>query len=322
MAKLSLSVRIAASSIFVLSLFHTFFWAALAFWLQPDIGDQFPAQTLRPAHLILSAAGLPGILISIGLFRARNWSRIAALVVAALVLLFCVLGILITAVLAFGLFGLGLGVEVPRTGDSYYLWLAVFYLFVLVLALWWILLLSRRSVAAQFSGAQLAEASLVAKKPACPPPIALLGWLMIAISVLCALSWALILGKIPAMLFTHIFSPGTSKWIWAVNILLFLACGIGLLKLQRWSYTGAIALHAFWLVSMFVSQCSPLSDKYLELCLNALAPPDTFFHVGYHIGSRFASAVITAIPTALLIAGLFYYRRSFLKAVEDSRHGN
>lgn len=321
MAKLSLSVRIAASSIFVLGLFHTIFWAAIAFWLQPDIGDQFPAQTLRPVLLILSAAGLAGIFISIGLFRARNWSRIAAIALAAFVVFFCALGIVAPLFFFFGLAATtGVGVELPSKNDL--LRFVLVYATILTLAIWWIVLFSRKSVAAQFSSRTPLDAPAVPRKTSCPPPIALLAWLMIASSALCVVSWPLILGKIPAMLFTYIFSPGTSKWIWAVNILLFLACGIGLLKLQRWSYTGAIALHAFWLVSMFVSQCNPLSDKYLELCLNALAPPDTFFHVGYHIGSRFASAVITAIPTALLIAGLFYYRRSFLKAVEDSRHGN
>lgn len=145
---------------------------------------------------------------------------------------------------------------------------------------------------------------------------------MIISSGLSGLSWPLIVGKIPAMLFTHVFSMASSKWIWAANIVLFLVCGIGLLKLQRWSYTGTIALHIFWLVSMFVSQMSPLYDSYLRLCLNALEIPQTYPELSLPRFSPWLTATVSAIPAALLIAGLFYYRRSFLKAAEDSHRSS
>src|SRR5262249_22036861 len=146
---------------------------------------------------------------------------------------------------------------------------------------------------------------------ACPPPIALLAWLMIVSSALSAVSWPLILGRIPAMLFTHIFSPQASLWIWIANILFFLLCGIGLLKLQHWSYTGTIALHVFWLASPFVSQLSPQYPAYLQNCLSALEIQENYPGLNLLRFPQWISAVITALPTALLIAGLFYYRRSF-----------
>ena len=122
------------------------------------------------------------------------------------------------------------------------------------------------------------------------------------------------------MLFIHVFSMATSKWIWAANIVFFLICGLGLLKLQRWSYTGTIALHAFWLVSMFVSQMSPFYELYLRLCLNALEIPQTYPELSLPRSSPWLTAIVSAIPTALLIAGLFYYRRSFLKAAAEAGH--
>lgn len=320
MAKLTLGVRVAAASILILSFLHVFFLAALALSLQPGADVPSAVLPLRPALLIVSVAGLPGILIAIGLFRAKNWARIGALVVAVLVLLFCALGILVTVLLASGFFGLGLGIEIPTTNGSYFLGLALFYLFILSLALWWIFLFARKSVAAQFSGAQTVEASSGPKRPSCPPPIALLGWLMIVSSVLSALSWPLILGKIPAMLFTHIFSSTASEGIWAANVFLFLLCGVGLLRLQRWSYTATIALHGFWLVSLFVSQLSASYPQYLGACLAALQAEETTIYFIHFKSSPWVAAITTAIPTALLIAGLFYYRRSFLKAADDSRH--
>jgi len=141
---------------------------------------------------------------------------------------------------------------------------------------------------------------------------------MILTSALTALSWPLIFAKIPAMLFTHVFFLETSRWIWAANILLFVACGIGLLKLQRWSYNGTIALHGFWLVSLFISQVSPQFPAYLGSCYAALRLDQEatyFIHFNF---PPLISAIATAIPTALLIAGLFYYRPSFLKAANEA----
>jgi len=108
--------------------------------------------------------------------------------------------------------------------------------------------------------------------------------------------------------------------IWLANILLFAACGIGLLKLQRWSYDGTIALHLFWLVSLLTSQLSSNYQTYTLLCLKILDLGEAYPVLNRMHFPRWVSATTTAIPTALLIAGLFYYRRSFLQAVQTSRH--
>lgn len=316
MPRLTLAVRIAAGSIFILSLLHTILWLALAISLRSDPALELPYRFLRFLFVTFSLAGVAGALIAIELFRARNSARIAALVLGALVAVFCALGMLVAIGL---LFTAGSSVELYVHRSDFLLAFLV-YLVALSTALWWIILFSRKSVAAQFSSNANSVASPALKKPSCPPPIALLAWLMILTSVLCVLSWPVILSRIPAMLFTHVFSLETSKWIWAANILLFLFCGIGLLKLQRWSYTGTIALHSFWLVSPFVSQVSPRFPQYLGNCYAALqADQAATYFIHFNIPPLF-SALVTAIPTTLLIAGLFYYRRAFLKTVQDSHH--
>ncbi len=317
MPKLTLSVRIAAASLLLLSVFHSIFWTMLAVSSKANLPTEFPFNYFFPVFCAIAGAGISGVVVAVGLFRARNWARIAAIALAALVAFFCALSILVPVTLVFGFFlPTGFGIEIPSKTDM--IRLIFVYFFVFGLSIWWIFLFSRKSVAAQFSGSNAFASVDIPKKPACPPPIALLAWLMIISSALSALSWPLILGKIPAMLFTNVFSLNTSKWIWAANILLFLACGIGLLKLQRWSYTGAIVLHAFWLVSFFVSQLSPAYERYLSACLNALQFDQSTIVFIHLKSSPWVTALSTAIPTALLIAGLFYYRRSFLQAAAEA----
>ncbi len=318
MPKLTLAVRIAAGSILLFSLAHILFWGMLAFSTRANLPDTFPYNYFFSILCIFSGAGLFGGAIATGVFYARNWARIAALVLASLIAFFCVFAVFALIAISFGTLSTDLGIEIPQKSDL--IRVALAYLFIFSLALWWIILFSRKSVAAQFSTSISASAKTIPAKPACPPPIALLAWLMIFSSTLSALSWPLILGRIPAMLFTHIFSADTSKWIWAANIFLFLVCAVGLLKLHRWSYSATIVLHAFWLVSLFITQLSANYPRYLGACLAALQADETAVYFIHFTSSPWVAAGMTAIPTALLIAGLFYYRRAFRKAAADAGH--
>ncbi|HWZ98066.1 MAG TPA: hypothetical protein VN025_09915 [Candidatus Dormibacteraeota bacterium] len=319
MGQLKPSVRIAASSIFLLSLVHILFWAFLAVVLRKDLPLEFPYNYLIPIFWIIAAAGALGLLVALGIFQARNWARISAIALGVVVAFFCAFGMSVPLLIVFGALPLAtLGLDVRLKND--FVRLFVVYFLVFALAVWWIFLFSKKSTVAQFSTNAGSVAPAEPRKPACPPPIALLAWLMIVSGALSGLSWPLILERIPAMLFTHIFSVDASQWIWGVNIALFLACGIGLLKLQSWSYTGTVALHIFWLVSLFASQVSSGYESYMRICLNALEIPQNYPGLNLLRFPQWASALVTAIPTALLIAGLFYYRRSFNQAVADSRH--
>jgi hypothetical protein len=313
------AVRFAAGSILSLSLVHIAFWAILALELGKGLPNEFPFNFYLPVFWIISAAGIAGVVIAIGLFSAKGWARIATLVMGAVVALFCALGMLAPILLISGALPLAaLGLDVYMASKSELVRLFVVYLFVFLLAIWWIVLFSRKSTIAQFSSVAPEETSAIPGKPRCPPPIALLAWLMIASSALSALSWPLILGRIPAMLFNHIYAMPASRWIWIANILVFLLCGIGLLRLWRWTYSATIGLHAFWLLSLFVSQLSTAYEKYLSLCLTALEAPRTFISI--HINfPPWLSALVTAVPTAVLIVGLFYYRGGFLKAATETR---
>src|SRR5262249_2577033 len=138
MHNLPLSVRIAAASILALSAIHVFFWAVLALAAHSGAPATYPGNLLFPAAFVFSVAGLFGIFVGIGVFRARAWARVAALVIAALVLLFCGFGMLVLATALFGLFDLGTGIEMPTTSKTYLVGTGLVYFSIFLLAVWWI----------------------------------------------------------------------------------------------------------------------------------------------------------------------------------------
>lgn len=319
MSKLSLSIKLAAWSILILSSSHVAFWAFLSYLVSATGLNRGQFLPLFIFTCLISATGTLGLFVGVGILRAQSGARLAALVLGACVAVISLFGTIVTFfLLPEWTLGLFTG-DLNLSNDSTRISLGCLYLLIFVVASWWIFLFSRKAVEIQFSATQTERKATGLKKPSCPPPVALLAWLMIVSGVLCAVSWPLILGKIPAMLFTHIFSAKPSIWIWITNIVLFIVCGIGLLKLQRWSYDGTIVFHAFWLVSPLVSQVSTNYAAYSHSCLKALDLDGIYPLLDRVHVSPWISATLTAIPTALLIAGLFYYRRSFLQAVYDSR---
>src|SRR3981189_3339980 len=166
MPSLTPAVRVAATSILLLSLVHIFFWAMLAITIQSEAPNEFPYTYFAPLFCVIAAAGFLGIAVGTGIFYAKQWARIAALALAALVAFFCAFAMLVSAAVVFGPLAAGLGGDLVR--------LALVYLFIFSLSIWWIFLFSRKSVAAQFSASAVSVAPAGPKKPSCPPSIALL----------------------------------------------------------------------------------------------------------------------------------------------------
>src|SRR5260221_2240531 len=155
MPKLSLSVRVAAASIVFLSVAHIIFWASLALAARSNDSSEFPHSYLFGSLCVFSAAGLPGIVVDVGLFRSTNWARVAALVLSVLVACFCAFSALALFIVSFGTLSLGLGVEIPQKSDL--LRVGIVYLLIFALAVWWLVVFSRQSVAVRFSSLSLPE---------------------------------------------------------------------------------------------------------------------------------------------------------------------
>jgi hypothetical protein len=312
MPRLTPAIKIAAGVLLFLSLLHILFFLVGAKIVQGGFPQEPPYTYLSLAMCFIAGGGAAGVIVSVGLFLARNWARIAAIAVAAIVAAFSCLGILLELILMVRPPQIE-GFEIRFEGHGA-LYLVLIYLLIFSIAIWWLFLFSRKTVAAQFSAPGGANIPSTLTKPACPPPIALLAWLMMATSLLCAISWPILLGKIPAMLFTRVYHHPASSWIWAINLLLLAASGVGLLLLKRWSYTAAITLHLFWMISIFVSQLSSSYASYIRECISQLELPEPLGASTLSFLPPWLSAIATALPTALLIAGLFYYRPSFLAA--------
>src|SRR5262249_797985 len=168
------SVRAAATSIFMLSVLHVAFWAIVAFLVKTNLPPEFPYNFLFLILCCFSVGGFFGVAVSLGLFRARNWARIAAIALGAIVAFFCAFSMVILGVFILGLLNTSqLGLSVASKGDC--LRILLVYLFIFALAVWWISLFCRQSVAAQFS-ASTTTVDLAPKKSTSPPPIALLAW--------------------------------------------------------------------------------------------------------------------------------------------------
>ena len=169
MPRLSTSVRIAATSVLLLSVLHTIFWGYMAFSLRAQLPSEFPYNYIFPVMTLFSVIGLIGVFVGLGLFNGRNWARIATLALAAVGAFFCVFAI---AVIFGLLFIPGSTTELGLHRDDS-LRVILIYLLVFLVTVWWIILFSRQSVAAQFAS-NASSALPSAKEPACPPPIALL----------------------------------------------------------------------------------------------------------------------------------------------------
>src|SRR5215475_5201931 len=163
MPKLSLNVRIAATSILLLSLTHIIFWGGLATYVAVTGLNNGQFATLFIAFCLISAAGVVGVTIALGIFGARNWARIAAIGLGAVSAFVCAIALLVLFVLivaspqSFGLFD-----NMVAENRGNFIWAAFIYLLVLALSLWWIFLFAKKTVAAQLSST--ATAPLVPNK--------------------------------------------------------------------------------------------------------------------------------------------------------------
>src|SRR5215831_4744256 len=95
MPRLPISVRIAATSILLLSLTHIVFWTTAAI-LARSFGLNASPQAILPVGMyFIAAAGFGGVVVAVGIFKARNWARIATLVLGALTAFICALALVI-----------------------------------------------------------------------------------------------------------------------------------------------------------------------------------------------------------------------------------
>jgi len=256
------------------------------------------------------------IVLGVQLIRLRNWARIATLIIAGCMLFFGVIGI---GVIFFTIFLTPVDPAVSKPVLATVL--AFIYGIPIAVSLWWLIVLTRRSVAAQFQIAaappsDASPASLPAPSPSlfnnprCPLAVRIVGWYLASFILFLPIVPFLPI-HIPAYCFGHLFRGPSATLILFLNFALLSVPGIGLLLLKRWSLPFAIACQAILCANGVFAAFSPsfesvMRDMFSEMNLPAVPlGVEQMFHY-----MRYFNLLGLIVPLAIIIT-LYFSRRSF-----------
>lgn len=300
--------------------------------IQPKV-----APAVTPVLLIMGVVFLLiggwGIASGIGLLRLRPWGRISALVIAALLICVALPGLYRVPHLIRATTGIPTVTAVPGMIASEYVGMAIVTVLPLALGLWWLLLLTRKRVRAQFaagSAAALASASPDAEIPsplAVPPLASESSAPKIPTSVLVIAIFLLAGGAIGLLglpLIVHMHQPSmilgmlVTGWkLWLASALMLAAeliFGIALLRKQSWAIDATMAFVIFTVLNSLLFVISPARNAFLALIFQHYPMPamasDPIFHhfMDILINGGFVLSVILSLVALYF---LFTRRRAY-----------
>ncbi len=296
--------------------------------------------------LFLLALNIFGIFVGVYIIRRRNWARIAILIWGGLMTFFSAVSFVTTLlVLTY------MPTTMPNASEAAPVlavmkWvMALFYTIPLGVGIWWLVLFTRKAVVEEFNplatrlhpGKTLdasgfpqepvAAPSYVPGGPTCPLPLIIIAGLDIfsAASMLMFLviPYSLI-SSIPIFLFGHAFYGGVSLAFLALLGIVYLVCGIGIIKLKPWALDPLIWFQGLFFLSGVVTIFNPnfvpmmrgaiakMMPKFAgELLGNAQIPAnlfpfsDSYFKAMMGFGLLFGAG---------FLAMLIFYRKKFLEA--------
>jgi hypothetical protein len=270
---------------------------------------------------VMICVSIFGFVTGIGLLRLKNWARISAIVWGGFCIFLGVIGIPIVLLMPFGQMPNAPTVE-PGVFSLVRVFLIIVYGVPLAIGVWWLILFNRKNIKAKFAGAAPSASLTAEARPRCPVAITVLAWFFIG-SAANIVIYPFFPFRMPLILFGYIF-PGVSMTSFVIlSCLLLLVAGIGLLKLQRWSYPFAIGLQLLFLTNGVLTFLNPNFERVMADVIkqtnNAMHLSDGildsshythFLHVTTYGGLLF--------PVVILVL-LFYYRERFLQAVDARR---
>jgi len=259
------------------------------------------------------------VVVGIQVIRLKNWARIALLIVAGCLLFFGVIGFAVIIVTIFGATPTAPLVSKAVLASV----LAVTYGIPVVIALWWLILLTRTSVVTQFhSPAALESQSPVIStfrlsKPGCPLAVRIIGWYL-ASFVLFVPFLPFFPKRIPAFFFGHFFRGPAALIFLFLYFALLIIPGFGLLLLKRWSYPLTIASQLLVCANGLAATFSPTYTEMVRSALAAMSlpelPPTAEQMLNY---SRYFNLLSLTIPIAILVT-LLVVRRQFFAAASGT----
>lgn len=271
--------------------------------------------------VVMICVSIFGLATGIGLLRLKKWARISAIVWSGFCVFFGVIGIPIALLMPFG--------QMPDSAAApsgllsmIRLFLFIIYGVPLGIGVWWLILFNRKNIKAKFASNAVTPGQAADTGPRCPIAITVIAWFFIG-SAANVVIYPFSPIRMPLILFGHIF-PGASMTPFLIlTCLLLLVAGVGLLKLQRWSYSFTIGLQLFILTNGVLTVLNPNLEGMManvirqmnnsaHLSNNFVDSPSYafFFHIGMYGGLLFSAAILVL---------LFYYRERFLQAVEANR---
>ena len=143
-------------------------------------------------------------------------------------------------------------------------------------------------------------------------PVAIIAGFML-FSVLGMFAMPFMHMPVVTILFGHRIHGELGSFLFASSTVLYLAAAIGLIRLKRWSYPLSIGLYAFWSFSGLVTILSPGYGQLMNEVLSEHRSPALSGPTIQFIRSP-SFALITLIPTVIIMCILLYYRRSFSEA--------
>jgi len=288
----------------------------------PDL----PQADIRFAGLIgvalIGLLGLWGIVTAIGLFGYRNWARISTLVWSALTVLFGTIALIATLFVT-----IPTGPNAPPGAAAAGRVIAgLVYLIPIGVAIWWLVLFTRKPIAAMFGAApvMLAPGSLLdpsgfpATKPKLRPPvpIAVLAWLLLISAAFTPLS-ILFQRRTGLVLFGTLLRGPLAITFWIATFAVALATGLGLLRVKAWAWWLGLASQLFFLTTGIVSLLSPNYETLLRQVMASSRFAAGSSRVPVENLRLFASFGLV-VPVAALVI-LLYYRSRFLAQARQIR---
>jgi hypothetical protein len=271
--------------------------------------------------LFFMACAVFGIVTGVGLLHLKNWARISALAWSGITVFFTGFALLLSLVIP---------MPPPRNAPDftiYFVCAALFLIYGLPCAIgtWWLILFTRKPVVAQFVASipgSLARGSALGPcpslpaapaRPGLPVPLAVFATFLVISS---PLSILFLLGShLPAIFLGVAIRGRASTVFYGLFCLLSLISGIGLFKLQKWSYPLALGIQVFGLVngviSFFSPQLAALQREILSRSTYVSIVPEQYAYWSGHL--RGMSLFGLLFPAAIVFL-LVYYRSRFLEA--------
>ncbi len=296
--------------------------------------------------LFILALNIFGIFVGAYIIRRRNWARIAILIWGGLMTFFSATTIVTTLLVLSNM-----PATLPNAGNiapvmAVMKWvIALFYAIPCGVGIWWLVLFTRKAVVEEFNplatrlhpGKTLdasgfpqeppAAPSYVPGGPSCPLPLIIIAGLDIfsgasTLGVL-IIPYSL-LSSIPLFLFGHVFYGGASLVFLALMGIVYLVCGIGIIRLKPWALDPLIGFQGLFFLSGIVTIFNPnfmpmmreavekMMAKFTgELPANAPMSANLFLFSDSYMKATMGFGLLIGAAT---LAILIFYRKRFLEA--------